>query len=107
MTAVESAWLRCLKQSGLAPDVDSVLPVVRHLTEVEAGGNPVIPLLGALRAAVPEPTRSWLHRGLTSQDVLDTALVLCLRDTIVQVLQDVRRQVVVLRRLADEHRADL
>jgi 3-carboxy-cis,cis-muconate cycloisomerase len=107
MTAVESAWLRCLKQSGLAPDVDTALPAVPGLAGVEPGGNPVIPLVAALRAAVTEPTRTWLHRGLTSQDVLDTALVLCLRDTMTQVLQDVRRQVIALRRLADDHRADL
>ena len=29
-----------------------------------------------------EHAGAWLHRGLTSQDVLDTALVLCLRDAL-------------------------
>jgi len=41
-----------------------------------AGGNPVIPLVAVLRERVPEPARTWVHRGATSQDVLDSALML-------------------------------
>jgi 3-carboxy-cis,cis-muconate cycloisomerase len=48
-----------------------------------------------------------VHRGLTSQDVLDTALVLCARDTARRVLADVDRQVAALVALADRHRDDL
>ncbi|QTX03842.1 lyase family protein [Agromyces archimandritae] len=41
------------------------------------GGNPVIPLVGALREAVAGTAAAeWLHRGATSQDILDTAVVL-------------------------------
>ena len=39
-------------------------------------GNPVIPLVAALRGAVPEWARSWVHWGATSQDILDTAAML-------------------------------
>ncbi|WBB75929.1 3-carboxy-cis,cis-muconate cycloisomerase [Micromonospora sp. WMMD1128] len=42
----------------------------------EAAGNPVVPLVRELTAAVPEHARAWVHAGATSQDVLDTALVL-------------------------------
>lgn len=41
-----------------------------------SGGNPVIPLVGQLKARVPESARSWVHRGATSQDILDSALML-------------------------------
>jgi 3-carboxy-cis,cis-muconate cycloisomerase len=39
-------------------------------------GNPVIALVVALRAAVPEDVRSWVHWGATSQDILDSAAML-------------------------------
>lgn len=39
-------------------------------------GNPVIPLVAALRAAVPDSAASWVHWGATSQDILDTAAML-------------------------------
>ena len=72
MVAVESAWA----------GTDLTLPEDAHL-DSESGGNPVIPLVEALRAA--HPGLSDLHTGLTSQDVLDTALVLMLRDAVTVV----------------------
>ncbi len=56
--------------------------------DVEAGGNPVIPLVDALRKAHPDVA---LHAGLTSQDVLDTALMLLLRDAVAAVVDDLGR----------------
>ncbi|GIJ07881.1 3-carboxy-cis,cis-muconate cycloisomerase [Micromonospora andamanensis] len=42
----------------------------------EAAGNPVVPLVRELTAAVDESARPWVHHGATSQDVLDSALSL-------------------------------
>ncbi len=42
-------------------------------------GNPVNPLVRQLTAAVPESARPFVHRGATSQDVLDTGLMLVAR----------------------------
>ncbi|WP_421083220.1 lyase family protein [Rothia nasimurium] len=51
--------------------------------EAEAGGNPVIGLVRLLRQrvaqALGEKAASFVHTGLTSQDVVDTALALCLK----------------------------
>jgi 3-carboxy-cis,cis-muconate cycloisomerase len=44
-----------------------------------------------------------LHGGLTSQDVLDTALMLLLRDAVAAVVGDLRRAVEAVARLASEH----
>ena len=108
MTRVEVAWLRALRETGVATDVEpEAVPVLEPgdiAAQVEAGGNPVIPLVARLRERVPVATARWLHRGLTSQDVLDTALVLCVRDTVDQVLGDVQRQVAALHDLAAAHR---
>src|SRR5215475_2170813 len=93
LLAVETAWLRVLVNAGIAPapaEVDlSGRVAVDDLeaAQVESGGNPVIPLVRLLRARLgaDEPAARWLHRVLTSQDVLDTALQLCLRATIDRV----------------------
>ena len=74
----------------------------------EAGGNPVIPLVALLRNRIRESNADaarWVHRGLTSQDVVDTALMLCLRDAVDRVEDELRGQVEALSRLADAHRS--
>src|SRR5947208_16255520 len=90
MVAVEDAWLSALVALRVAPPeaAAELGPLVdapdagRLAATSEAGGNPVIPLVALLRErAAPRcaVASRWLHRGLTSQDVLDTALVLCCR----------------------------
>jgi 3-carboxy-cis,cis-muconate cycloisomerase len=88
LVRVESAWV----------DVELTVPDTE--LDVEAGGNPVIPLLEALRAAHPDVS---LHEGLTSQDVLDTALMLLLRDAVGAVTDDLGRAIEALARLTAEH----
>jgi 3-carboxy-cis,cis-muconate cycloisomerase len=41
-----------------------------------AGGNPIIGIAAALKAAVPEDLRQYVHFGATSQDILDSAVML-------------------------------
>lgn len=72
---VESAWAgRDLPVVTLAD--------LRH-ADVEAGGNPVIPLVALLRERTGDPS---IHRGLTSQDVVDTALMLLARDAVAEMI---------------------
>ncbi|MEP7740198.1 lyase family protein [Nocardioides sp. 31GB23] len=113
LVEVEHAWLGALVRVGAAPggcldaDVRAVLPDLDRdelAVAAEAGGNPVIPLVGRLRELLPEPAATWVHRGLTSQDVLDTATVLCARDTVRRVRVEVAGQVRALVDLADTHR---
>src|SRR3954471_19080414 len=79
MVAVEEAWLGALAAAGVVPDAQPLAGVVgradldRLAEGAEADGNPVIGLVALLRERTGSP---WVHRGLTSQDVLDTALVL-------------------------------
>jgi 3-carboxy-cis,cis-muconate cycloisomerase len=47
--------------------------------QADASGNPVVPLVKAIGAQLPADAAGWLHRGATSQDVLDTALMLTAR----------------------------
>ncbi|MEV3988001.1 3-carboxy-cis,cis-muconate cycloisomerase [Streptomyces sp. NPDC049837] len=78
---------------------------VRDLAlRARAGGNPVIPLVDGLAAAVPEYARPYVHRGATSQDILDTAAMLVATRALAPVLADLERTAVALRALAAGHR---
>lgn len=117
MIVVESAWLRALSDAGIAPDVDWVrIPVDlderdlhRLALAAEASGTPVIPLVTLLRERLGElgqgDAAAWLHRGLTSQDVVDSALVRMTRDAQRYARRDLHGVVPALAELAERHRA--
>jgi 3-carboxy-cis,cis-muconate cycloisomerase len=67
-------------------------------------GNPVIPLVAALSRAVPPEASGWVHWGATSQDVLDTAMVLLARRGLDLVLSDLAAIAAACARLSHEHR---
>ena len=52
------------------------------------GGNPVIPLVGRLRESLELDDRAWVHRGATSQDILDSALMLVSRSAGAHLLRE-------------------
>ena len=116
MLRVEVAWMRALVDGGAAKSdhadaveraVDGWQPDL-DAAEVEAAGNPVLPLVNALRARVEDPDAAALvHVGLTSQDVLDTAQMLVARDALDRVLADLDRTAGALAALADGHRASV
>jgi 3-carboxy-cis,cis-muconate cycloisomerase len=111
MVFVENAWLGVLVDAGVAPaaaraDLTGVISAddtEAVAAGAEADGNPVIGLLGLLRDRTGGETARWLHRGLTSQDVIDTALVLCLRDALSRVRGEIATQVGTLAGLAERH----
>ncbi|MCA2218301.1 lyase family protein [Jidongwangia harbinensis] len=108
MVRVEAAWLRAL--DGPGDDLEKLLhagDAARIAAAAESGGNPVIPLVGLLRDRLAErhpAAADRLHRGLTSQDVLDTALALCLADTVAHLRPLFARQISALAGLAATHR---
>ncbi|MDH6515261.1 3-carboxy-cis,cis-muconate cycloisomerase [Streptomyces sp. SAI-135] len=110
----EAALTRAQARLGLAPQeaADAVTEAadaarfdVRSLAErARGGGNPVIPLVADLSEAVGEEHGPYVHRGATSQDVLDTAAVLVASRTLGLVLADLHRVQQALAGLAAEHR---
>lgn len=78
---------------------------VRSLAErARTGGNPVIPLVADLTKAVGDIHGPYVHRGATSQDIMDTAMMLVAARTLDPVLADLGRTEQALSRLAAEHR---
>lgn len=113
MVAVESAWLDALVAAGLAPDDCSGADLARLAGAVDAeqlavesedGGNPAIALVALLRDRASGQVSRWIHRGLTSQDVLDTGVMLTTRAAVDELMSQLAEQISVLSALASTHR---
>ena len=112
---VESGWAHVLEEAGLVPagtsaTLDRVGDAVHpDAVEVaaEGGGNPLIPWLAEIRAGAREidpAAAAAIHLGLTSQDVVDTAILLCARDCLVAIADELDLQIAALASLAARHR---
>ncbi|GAA4710617.1 3-carboxy-cis,cis-muconate cycloisomerase [Promicromonospora umidemergens] len=120
MLRAEAAWVRVVArhrgEDAVAGEIDAVVErlagtdadalalATRVARASGAGGNPVIPLVAELRAAAGPRLVPTVHAGLTSQDVLDTALVLVLREAAHGIGADLDRAAAAVARLAVDHR---
>ncbi|MDI9830074.1 3-carboxy-cis,cis-muconate cycloisomerase [Streptomyces sp. KAU_LT] len=110
----EAALTRAQAALGLAPEaaaraVTGAAVAARFdaralAEEARGGGNPVIPLVGALTRAVGEEHGPYVHRGATSQDIMDSAMMLVAVRALGPVLADLERTGRAFARLAAEHR---
>jgi 3-carboxy-cis,cis-muconate cycloisomerase len=115
---VEAAWAVVLEEAGLVPAGSAAVvaeaanagsyDAASIAERAQGGGNPVIPLLGDLRGRVRELDASGgagkaVHTSLTSQDVLDTALMLLASRTVSALLVDVNGTTTALATLAEQH----
>ena len=88
MLAVEAAWTRGLEAVGEVSPVDAAAALAAidgfQGLDLREGslrdGVPVPALVAALRDGLPEAVARAIHTGATSQDILDSAMVLVLRD---------------------------
>ncbi|MBP6770162.1 MAG: 3-carboxy-cis,cis-muconate cycloisomerase [Reyranella sp.] len=86
MLAVERALAQASADAGLITSaaaaqitaaIDAFTPDLAILTAGMSRDGIVVPaLISALRATIPAPHRAALHEGATSQDIVDTALML-------------------------------
>ncbi|MGW3668013.1 3-carboxy-cis,cis-muconate cycloisomerase [Streptomyces sp. NPDC005141] len=110
----EAALTRAQASLGLAPaDAATAVSsaaaagdfdVASIALRARSGGNPVIPLVADLTAAVAAEFGPYVHRGATSQDIMDSATMLVAARTLDLVLSDLERTERALARLAEEHR---
>ncbi|MFD7433675.1 3-carboxy-cis,cis-muconate cycloisomerase [Streptomyces sp. NPDC059861] len=110
----EAALTRAQASLGLAPAgaatavtgaADAARYDVRSLADrARGGGNPVIPLVADLTEAVGAEHGPYVHRGATSQDIVDTATMLIAARSLDLLLSDLARAERALARLAAEHR---
>lgn len=79
-------------------DVPKLVNQARH------AGTLAIPFVRALTAQVAPEAARYVHFGATSQDVIDTAVVLCLKEAARRVLALARRLGDAAAQLAERHR---
>src|ERR1700722_8525128 len=117
MLDAEAGLARALERAGLAPagsgaagtqaaqagnfDV-SELGTLAALT-----GNPVPALARALARAVPQTAAGTVHRGATSQDIVDTAAMLLAKRACGAVLADLAQAAAAAAGLAGAHRSTI
>ncbi|MDQ1663039.1 MAG: 3-carboxy-cis,cis-muconate cycloisomerase [Blastococcus sp.] len=114
----EAALARAAARVGLVPTTaaDAVtaacagpgrLDLATVVAKAADAGNPVPPLVRVLQDAVGERDAVAVHVGATSQDILDTALVLVARNAISAIDGDLTAASAAAAQLAAAHRDDV
>ncbi len=115
MLDVEAALARTLADAALVPFelAEEIAAAAADATSFDLeklgrssgeNGTPVPGLVAALRARVSEPAADFVHVGATSQDVLDTGLMLVARRALTPLLHDLDEAADACAGLAERHR---
>jgi adenylosuccinate lyase len=108
--AVELAAADAMADAGIIPKADAAAMRataafdIARIEEIEAvTQHDVIAFTTAVAEKVGPPAR-WLHFGLTSSDVIDTAQAIQMRDACNVIVRDISGLMEAVRTRADEHR---
>jgi adenylosuccinate lyase len=112
--AVELATLDAWVELGVVPRAAAksiraaaVVPAAEDVAQLEREtGHDLAAFVDLVQAGLDEEGR-WLHYGLTSSDVVDTALALQVRDAGALVLEGIDRALAFVTARAEEHRETL
>src|SRR3954471_16222777 len=114
---VEEALSSVQARLGLIPpEASTAITAAATTLELDASalaagvlrdGIPMIALVKQLRAAVGSEAAQYVHWGATSQDIMDTATVLCARRVLLHMHWGLGRLFHALAALASEHRGSV
>jgi 3-carboxy-cis,cis-muconate cycloisomerase len=114
MLDTEAALARALERAGLAPaGAGEAVTQAANAGTIDAAdlgrraaltGNPVPALVRALTRSVPAAAAAAVHRGATSQDIIDTAAMLLARRALAAIVADVSAAADAAAGLAAAHR---
>jgi 3-carboxy-cis,cis-muconate cycloisomerase len=117
MLAFEAALARSEARAGIIPqdaaDIianrcrEDVFDVAALYREAEVTGTPVIPLVRMLTEQIGDEAKKFVHWGATSQDAIDTALMLQMRDGIDLLVNGLLDVCEGCEKLAERHRDTL
>ena len=122
--AMVQAWLDCEAALALAESDVGIVPkaaarAIRRAARVEnislkamraefdLTWNPILPLVNALRARLPESAAQWVHWGATSKNIMDTGSALQIQATYRVVYAGLDRIERALVAIARKHRDTL
>ena len=108
MLRMEAALARAQGQADLAQILEAIRPEDLDLAalghDTAIAGVPVIPFVKAVQARLPPALERSFHKGATTQDVADTALVLQMQDALSLIRTDLLAILSGLDALARAHR---
>jgi 3-carboxy-cis,cis-muconate cycloisomerase len=114
MLAFEAALARAEARAGIIPQEaariitancrEELFDIAALYQEAAQAGTPAIPLVRMLTARIEGDARKFVHWGATSQDAIDTALMLQMRDGIDLLLAGLLSVCAACATLAEQHR---
>ncbi len=114
MLTFEAALARAEAHVGIIPQEaatmiaascrEELFDVAALYREAAIAGTPVIPLVRMLTAHVEGDAKKFVHWGATSQDAIDTALMLQMRDGLDVLVEDLLGVCASCATLAEKHR---
>jgi adenylosuccinate lyase len=112
---VELAALDAWAELGVVPAeavqrirAEAAPPTPERVAEIERETNhDLAAFVDAVAEGLDEEGRRWLHYGLTSSDVIDTALSLQIREAGALLLAEIDRSLSAVAKRAEEHRTTL
>ncbi len=114
MLAFEAALARSEASAGIIPQEaadaivascrEELLDVAALYREAATAGTPAIPLVRMLMAQVEGDAQKFVHWGATSQDAIDTALMLQIREGLDLLMAGLLSVCAVCATLAEQHR---
>jgi 3-carboxy-cis,cis-muconate cycloisomerase len=117
MLAFESALARAEARVGIIPQEAAtaiaancraeLFDIAALYREAIVAGTPAIPLVRMLTASLDDNAKKFVHWGATSQDAIDTALMLQVRDGLDLLVEGLLGVCAACARLAEQHRHTL
>ena len=117
MLAFEAALARAEARAGIIPQEaatvitanckEELFDVTALYREAAVAGTPAIPLVRMLAARVEGDAQKFVHWGATSQDAIDTALMLQMRDGLDLLVEGLLGMCAACATLAEQHRHTL
>lgn len=117
MLAFEAALARSEARAGIIPQEaantiaarcrEELFDVVALYREAAVAGTPAIPLVRELSARVGSDAQKFVHWGATSQDAIDTALMLQMREGLDLLVDGLYGVCAACAALAEQHRHTL
>jgi 3-carboxy-cis,cis-muconate cycloisomerase len=99
--AIPSSSVAAIEQACADPSAYDAGELAREASD---SGSPVVPLVARLRERVPQAAAADVHFGATSQDILDTAMVLIARRAVAAIAVDLAVAADACAELAAHHR---
>ena len=117
MLAFEAALARAEARAGIIPQEaatviaascrEEMFDVAALYREAAVAGTPALPLVRMLTARVAGDAQKFVHWGATSQDAIDTALMLQMRDGLDLLVDGLHGVCAACATLAEQHRHTL